>query len=252
MGPQRIVIKALTTQCPSVSPGQKAYSGFTGGCMGFLNSLLYHPAARHTGPIDLEVIYLPFHTGKDFPEKMASIFKIPQTRSIQFPDFCFFFFADTVALKEIKLEKLNFKGAVTAEEKTNTLYLSIKFKLGIGTNIKTHRENVSTGKKGWLTFKGLSSLAIFPALSQNCCQVTSIKESCLFSLQIQRRKCIRLERSWPHKVMNKILNITQVRKKVWVDSTGTCILVPGTKPVNLFGFIPSSRKCRGHPLLKEL
>lgn len=47
------------------------------GLHGILNSLLYHPAERHTGPIYLEVICLPFHTGKDFPEKMASIFKIP-------------------------------------------------------------------------------------------------------------------------------------------------------------------------------
>ena len=77
MGPWSIIIKVITTQCPSVSPGQKAYTGFTGGCKGFLNSLLYHPAERHAAPIYLEVICLPFHIGKDFPEKMASIFKIP-------------------------------------------------------------------------------------------------------------------------------------------------------------------------------
>lgn len=115
MGPWRIIIKAITTQCPSVSPGQKGYTGFTGGCMGFLNSLLYHPAEGHAGPIYLKVICLPFHIRKGLPREDGINFQdsIDKINTVSW----FFFFADTVALKEIKPEKLNFKGAVTAEVK---------------------------------------------------------------------------------------------------------------------------------------
>ena len=123
------------------------------GLHGILNSLLHHPAERHTGPIYLEVICLPFHIGKDFPEKMASIFKIPQTRSIQFPDF-WGFFADTVALKEIKPEKLNFKGAVTAEEKNKHSLPIHQIQARPGTNIKTYKEMFQQARRAGLHSRG--------------------------------------------------------------------------------------------------